>query len=244
MKYTILHLIKFFEKEEYADQFLQGKLYLNRLSYFKKLEQAQADGRPDANEAVAIWLQKEKTHIEFKEHPELDIAPENLAGPVQVSFVHYDDLHVFCMTARHTGEFEFDCQDGMICYLEEDTEDVKRQLEVHEDCLKMGRFAVIVVQAGEFIIRVKNATEKARHVFNSTLVEYFDQDTIHGHFAMRDIPFRKAQKFAYQSEYRIVVDTRTCGDEPKRTDIGDIHDIAIKIPVREINAFELHPKRT
>ena len=84
MKYTILHLVKFFEKEEFADQFLQGKLYLNKLRNFKNLEQTEADGRPDANEAVAIWLQKEGTSVEFREHPELNIAPENLAGPVRV----------------------------------------------------------------------------------------------------------------------------------------------------------------
>ena len=137
-------------------------------------------------------------------------------------------MHVFCMIARHTGEFEFDCQDGVICYLEKDAAHVKRQLEIYEDCLKMGKFAV-VVQASEFIIRVKKETERAGYVFNSTLVEYYDPDKFNGHFPMRDIPFRKAQKFAYQSEYRIVMDTGTHGDDPKIIDVGDIHDIAAKI---------------
>ena len=44
MKETILHLVRFFDKEEYADQFLQGHLRLNRLRYYKQLE-ACGDGR-------------------------------------------------------------------------------------------------------------------------------------------------------------------------------------------------------
>jgi hypothetical protein len=41
MKNTILYLIKFFKREEYADQFINGLLYLNTLSYFQKLEHAE-----------------------------------------------------------------------------------------------------------------------------------------------------------------------------------------------------------
>ena len=31
---TVLYFVKFFAEETYADQFLKGSLYLNRLSYF------------------------------------------------------------------------------------------------------------------------------------------------------------------------------------------------------------------
>jgi hypothetical protein len=58
---TIWYLVKFFSEEQHANQFIAGQLYLNRLSYFKKVEAASEDGRPDANEAVAVWWQPDDT---------------------------------------------------------------------------------------------------------------------------------------------------------------------------------------
>jgi hypothetical protein len=42
---TIWYFVKFFAKESHADQFIKGGLYLNRLSYFKKIENDDEDGR-------------------------------------------------------------------------------------------------------------------------------------------------------------------------------------------------------
>jgi len=78
---TIWYLVKFCEKEEWADDFLKGSLYLNRLSYFKKKE-AEDDDRFDKHEAIASWLQPSGTTIKFLSHPELDIHPEDLGAPV------------------------------------------------------------------------------------------------------------------------------------------------------------------
>lgn len=230
MKNTIMYLIKFFKREEYADQFINGLLYLNTLSYFQKLEQAEIDGRSDENEAVAVWLQK--ASIQFEDHPELDISSENLAKPISISFEYHSKLHVFCMTAMHTGEFE--CVNGLIAYSEGDADKLKKQLEIHEDCLSFGQFAV-VVNAGEFVRRAKNAVESRGYVFNSTLVDYFEPESFDGRFAWSKIPFTKARKFSYQKEYRIVVDTRTNGIDPINIEIGDIRDIAVKMRAAEIN---------
>ena len=61
------------------------------------------------------------------------------------------------MTAMHTGEFE--CVNGLIDYSECDADKIKKQLEIDEDCLSFGQFAV-VVKAGEFVLRAKNAIER------------------------------------------------------------------------------------
>jgi hypothetical protein len=227
-----------FEKQEYADQFINGRLYLHRLSYFQQLEQANTDGRPDENEAVAVWLQK--ASIEFKAHPELNIMPENLAKPISISFDHHSNLHVFCMTAMHTGNFE--CVNGLIAYTEDDADKLKKQLELHEDCLSFGQFAV-VVNAREFFLRAKAAIESKGSVFSAGLVDYFDPETFEGRFAWSKIPFTKAQTFSYQKEYRITVDTKTNGIDPITIEIGDICDCAVKMRTAEINtSFKLEPR--
>jgi hypothetical protein len=148
MKYTILYLVKFFEKEEYAHQFVEGQLYLNRLRYFQKLEESCSAGRRDDVEAVAAWWRKDKVFVEFEDHPSLNVGPENLVGPVSFSFESYDDLNIFCMTAIHTGEF--DCENGLIFLAEGDEDKLRAQLELDARCSKMGPFAV-VVRAGDFV---------------------------------------------------------------------------------------------
>jgi hypothetical protein len=227
-----------FEKAEYADNFINGLLYLNRLSYFQRLEQAKDDGRPDENEALAAWLQK--ASIQFKDHPELNITSENLATPISISFNHHSNLHVFCMTAMHTGSFE--CVNGLVDYTEAGADKLKKQLELHKDCLGFGQFAV-VVNAREFFIRAKAAIESKGYVFNAGLVDYFDPETFDGRFAWDKIPFTKAQKFSYQKEYRITIDTKTNGNDPMTIEIGDICDCAAKLRTDEVNSsFKLEPR--
>jgi hypothetical protein len=100
---TIWYLVKFCKEEKWADDFINGSLYLNRLSYFKKIEKSEDDDRFDKYEAVALWLQPRKTSIKFTSHPELDIHPKDLGGPVSGSFDHHNHLHLLCLYAIHTG---------------------------------------------------------------------------------------------------------------------------------------------
>lgn len=82
MQFTILHLFKIYDDERWADEFMKGRLHLKRLSHFKKRESriTGTAGRANPNEAVAVWLQK--ASVEFKDHPELNIAPTDLARPI------------------------------------------------------------------------------------------------------------------------------------------------------------------
>ncbi len=238
MKNSIWYLVKFFKEEAYADQFINGTLYCNRISYFKLLEQGKTDGRPDHNEAVAAWLRR--AAIEFNDHPELNITSKDLAGPITLSFDYHDNLNVFCMTAIHTCEFE--CTDGLVEYAVDEAFKVRAQLEIDAKCLCFGRFAV-VVRACEFVLRAKNAIESRGFGFNSTLVEYFDPESFEGNFSWKAIPFMKSKQFSYQKEYRICVDTKTVNGSPVAIDIGNIQDISGKMFSTEVNTLlKLQPR--
>jgi hypothetical protein len=56
-EHNIWLFIKFFQNEAWATDFMKGKIYLNRLSYFRRIESLYDDNnRLDTNEAVAAWL--------------------------------------------------------------------------------------------------------------------------------------------------------------------------------------------
>jgi hypothetical protein len=233
MKDAILFLVKFFpaKRNEYAEQFIRGKLFMNRLSYFQNVELAQE--RADRYEATAIWWQPNNLSIQFKDHPELNIGPQDLGAPVSITFDHHGDLHIFCMSAMHTGEFEY--VDGKFeCRTDDDAHRLREQLAFSERCLKLGDVAV-VVNAGEFMLRVKRAIDKKRFKFASTLVEYYDPTTYHGKFRYEEIPFRKRIEFTHEREYRIVIDSKTKGEDALELEIGDISDISAKMAAKNLN---------
>lgn len=171
--------------------------------------------------------------IQFKDHPELNIGPQDLGAPVSVTFDYHSDLHVFCLSAMHTGEFDF--KDGTFdCPTDEDARKLKKQHEFTDECLKLGDIAV-VVNAGEFMLRVKRAIDKRGYKFAASLVEYYDPTTFHGKFRFDQIPFRKRTEFSDQKEYRIVVDTNTKGQDALEIEIGDIGDISAKMVAANLN---------
>jgi len=99
---------------------------------------------------------------------------------------------------------------------------------VHEKNYKFGDHALILTNPQEFINRlsVKLNTESFRPEAN--LVEYYD-DTYIGKVG----PFRKPDRLAYQSEWRLV-----CYDGPgkaREIRIGSIEDISITMPSIEVN---------
>lgn len=231
MKGTVLYLVKFFkaDKAKHADAFIAGKLFMNRLSYFRDIE--RAGERADRHEATAMWWQPHHLSIEFKDHPELNIGPQDLAGPLSVTFDYHDDLHIFCMSAMQT-DFEF--VDGKFELPEDDVPKLKGQLEFSDLCLSLGDIAV-VVRVDEFIGRFKRAMNKRSLRFAMGLVEYYDPETFHGKFSLREIPFRKRLEFNHEREFRIVVDNKTSGRDALEIEIGDISDISAKMPSASIN---------
>lgn len=109
----IWYMIKFFECEKYADDFLKGQLYLNRLAKFREMEEACTDGRGDQTEAVAIWIQPDDFIMELN-IPGVEnttITKADLAAPVSMWYSDYDYHHVLCVYAVYTEGFKYS-QDG------------------------------------------------------------------------------------------------------------------------------------
>ena len=215
----IFFFVKFFKESEHANQFVKGSVYANRLSYFKGIEDSN---RGDSHEG-AILLQPDQTRIKINGR---DITGD-LAGAVEVQMNWTSNLNVFCMYAAHGGD-----QEGLAV---DSVEDVKKMMEIPEECLEFGSHAVVITNASEFMERVKAAALREHFGVHGRLVKYYDPLRFHGGTPEEMEPiFNKRDEYKHQHEYRIAI-TGVEGNGPVILDIGDIGDISIQMDASEIN---------
>ena len=215
----IYALMKFFNKSEYANDFVGGKLYASRLSYFKNLEDENA-GRGDRYEGVTANLQLHKSQVIIGGH-----TVANGSATIQMNWL--DHLNVFCMHAIHGGDFKL---------TSENLDDFKEYLKIPEEGLRrFGRHGVAITDIPQFIDRVRAGVESRGYLVWNKLVEYYDPDTSHEIFNGIEGAFRKHDKYKWQREFRFVIHTRKLGLEAITLDIGDISDISFPIDIAEIN---------
>ena len=222
MKGTIFFFVKVFEKEDYLNDFLDGKLFMNTLAYFKNMEEKEVSNRGDKHEAVIGWYQPNKITVKVN-----DLEIKDLAGPLSIQMDHHENLNVFCLYAAHSGEFD--------CVTEETLPLLKEQLKISEECSKLGGFSVMVTNASKFIARVRDAAEKMGFPGSGGLVEYYDPATFNGEFSDSEAVFRKRKEFSHQSEYRIALKAGNEFPSSIILDIGSIRDIARICTFSEIN---------
>ena len=229
---TILFLAKFFENEEYAGDFLQGKLFLNSLRYFKKIE--GEDGRGDQNEGAIVYpLDGSIFTLRFEneetgEVSEVTITKDDLAAPIITRPYWYDHINLLCMYACHSGDFQHISDDNI--------NDFRKQIEIPEECVNLGEHAIVITNCQEFPRRVSAAAELNGYGLCTGLVTYYDPEV--GTPTIRteiETVFHKQKEYQYQSEFRIAVDAHLSEPTFLRLSIGDISDIALRMRTSEIN---------
>ena len=221
----ILFLVKFFSKKKHACDFMQGKVYANRLSYFKDIEGRDNSGRADRHEGVIGWFQPNQGRFTINE---MDITGD-LAGPIEMQREWLNYRNLFCVHAAHTGDIDM----GNLS--DHNIEGLRQQLKLSEDCLKLGRFAVVIKNIPEFMIRIESAVERNGYRLSRGLVKYYDPDAFHGTFSDWESVFRKREEYSYQQEYRFIIDTLVLGDWPIVVEMGDIRDITSCFCASKIN---------
>ena len=185
MSRTIFFFVKVFDRKEYAEDFIKGNLFSNRLSFFRKHEEEKSANRGDKHEGVVSWHQPDQIRLEINGRIITD-----LAGPVMTQMNWHDHLNVFCIYAAHSGEFDE--------VSEETIEAFKEQIAIPEDCQKLGEYAVIVTNVTKFIERVKTAVSYNGYGLNAGLVEYYDPASFNGSFSEIESIFRKRDEYKHQ----------------------------------------------
>ena len=228
----IFFLAKVFEQQKYADAFLRGEIFVNRLSYFKKIE--EGDGRGDKYEG-AIMLPIEGLTITLRapdtitgEVDEKTMTKDDLVAPPIIEARWNDHINVFCMYAGHSGTFRSISEDNI--------RDLKKQVELPEECTNLGEHAVVITNTKEFLRRAKAAADREGYRMTWKLVTYYDSN-VGTPLARSEIEsiFTKRDQYAYQKEFRIAIDTCTSGTHAITLNIGPIGDIALRLRTGDIN---------
>jgi len=207
---TIFSLVKIGKREHLDDFRKTGRMRMPQLATFQSMEDDV--GRGDRHDGLTAWLQPDQCKATFA-----GIALEGMIKPIMIS---HDDTalhHVYCLHAITSLRLP--------AVLEQQAP------AIEPENFKLGTHALIITNVTEFTNRLQTAARSANINLQAGPVEYVDPDTYHGAIGA----FRKFRSFAYQSEWRVLVD-------PTGSDIfwlqldGGIEDISIVVESDQINA--------
>ena len=222
---VIFFLVKFFDNEVYARDFLKGRIYANALATFKALEGIDDSGRADRHEGTIAWLQPGHGRLVING---MDIT-DDLAGPMEFQKNWLNHLHIFCLHAGHSGVLD------MATVSNRNIEELRQQLIIPDECRALGEHCVVVDNVPEFVRRMESAAQGSGYRTSRGLIRYYDPESFHGNFRDVESIFHKQDRHSYQREYRFVIDTGLAGDAPLVLDIGDISDITRRLDFADLN---------
>lgn len=215
-------LIKITDNEEYAKRLQQGIIHAKRVSWFREKEYDTFDG---------VGQIKKMKETVFKLDGK-DVT-QYLPDPICIYNDEVTNLNVFCMTAVHPGPFYNEI------ITDENRQEYLNYLKIDERCREeFGKHAVVIVgdAISEFLKRVHHAANLKGYKTLMNFVEYFDpqKQLDINPFSVEPV-FYKRNKFEYQREFRIAINTNTIGNDPLELDIGNIEDLSFSMGVDEIN---------
>ncbi|MCB8769400.1 hypothetical protein [Acinetobacter soli] len=225
-------LAKVFRSEEFMNDFLDGKIYMNCLGYFKKIEEQEVFNTvKDTMEGVISHLLPEHVEITITDPSgeKINIDSKDLAGPVFIQENYYNNLKICCFYSPKINKDDLDNS-----VLESRITD-----EMKND---FGEHVVLIYKFNEFIQRIKSLIKHDDILgIQFKKVNYYAPD-FHGDFARESIPFNKQKRFEFQKESRLVVKTKSHNDKPLILDIGDIRDLAVVFKVEDFNRLDFKIK--
>jgi hypothetical protein len=218
---SILFFVKVFSNVEYAELFLDGQVYFNRLSYFKKIEDEESPARGDRYEGSMEWRQPAdvKSYIVHLDGRDYELAP-HLSAPLRAQRTFLNDVHVVCLyAARNEHLIDVEVEEGKL---------VGAKLPLPPE---LGRFGdhVVVIEYAPFIHRLASVLNIKSWNLIDGLVEYYDPDTHSGEFSADEAVLKKRKEFAYQSEYRIAFYDGTSDPQGRPVPVGSLRDIAYRL---------------
>ncbi|BFU78847.1 hypothetical protein ALC152_20620 [Arcobacter sp. 15-2] len=196
-----MYLLKIFKEEKYLNDFLNGKLYMNTLKYFKE------DERLDI-----ARLDRCETIVE-------NFKPNYLQ--IETFVVPKDEL---CMMTKVTKKYDL-C--NIFCMLSIWKEYEEEKISLDEKNKEFGNYCIVITNFTEFLKRIDNATNlKNIEKSDYSKIDYIDKNK-KNKIKENMIPFTKFDNFSYQREFRIAINTKRNVNKPFILDIGDLRDIAV-----------------
>lgn len=238
MNSKIVLLIKIFDKEEYADAFINsGEMYCRTLESFKDLEGDVERG--DIYEGATDWHQPDQVSltISFKDKNgiEKSFPIKDLAGPLIIQSNSFNNLNLYCMYAVKVPEFEesYETEIQRLKAVTKINKLLKDCSTVGNEVLSLGQYAVVIYKVQDFIDKVKANAKSGDVECLSASIKYFDSEKFHGSFKGLEAVFRKRDIYKHQNEYRFVFGSH--GPKVNRTlYVGSLNSMAFKITTADL----------
>ena len=230
-------LVKVFSKKKYRDDFLDGKLYMNPIKFFKDFEEEATNNIGDKNEAITAWLQPEEIRITFNP-PRMEpftIPGKDIAAPIAIRANAHDNYNVLCLTLLHSHGIDLSEP-----VTDDEVELLKGYFKLPDEAANLGEYAVVIPQLPSFITQVQAAAHKLidsqqAASFSANKVKYYDKGKSLSLENGEEAVFHKQSEYEHQNEYRLCLDRRAVNPEPFVFDIGDIRNIAFPCLTTEVN---------
>ena len=204
------NLMKTYAEKKHALAFIEGTIFANPLSHFKQLE--ERDIRRDTEEGIMTMPLTEGFKLEITStaiDKPIVLNRDDLVEPPTLRPNWFNAINLFCM---HIINIHREGNTGI--------------LKIPSRATSFGRYAVVILDVGEFIRRVKKAVDSAGYRLSYKQVEYYDSTTgIHTSLTTLEPIFTKRNDYQEEQEFRIAIDRGLAVPIPLQLDIGPIHDI-------------------
>lgn len=232
MSAHIFYMAKFFENRKYAEEFMDGNLYLNSARFFANLEDAE-DGRADRHEGLFHTGLGIQTIVKIN-----DFALHRGNGLIR-STMRMDstlDHHILCVYAANPEDKEWFSRDGAPPLKDPAKIEAFRQALLPDPRLEaMGPWCV-VLDAERFVKRIVYTCRSQNLGLEAKLVNYYDPESFEGSFERGRELFHKEDQYAYQREYRFVFSGVGPLDEACRLNIGSL--TSTPTPIAQLVRFD------
>lgn len=222
-----LFFIKFLDKKEYAEDISNGKLFMNKIGYYRELEEkTQNKGQGDIGE-LKNRIQGFDGTLTSKEKG-ISIP---IKGNIDFEFNEDKDTPIFCLVGIKIKDLEIDKYNDT--YVKLIFKYTKEEI-INLKC-DFGKYAVII-NAVKFKENIFKLLEQRNKNWLFGEVRYRginDLDRINS-FSNQDLTrfLYKDKYFEYQKEYRLVIDESI--ESTKIIDIGQLKDSTIVMEVEEL----------
>jgi len=191
-------LIKFFEKEEFRDSFLNGNIYLKESGYFRKLEDTY---RGDVNDGL-MPIDVSKTDMTMTVQKNGMVITADQIKNFKAGFVGDDKIPIFCGSILNNN----------IVY-ETEFHTLKFKKEFIDEITKFGKY-IAFINLDEFMAKVQKVLLEKQIGFKCDQVTYVDilneyTNKPLGHHDWEkqlNVFFRKDTLYRWQNEWRLLLE--------------------------------------
>lgn len=224
MSVKIFFFIKVFKEKSYLDDFLNGILYMNPLSFFKSYEEEYINNISDKYEGIGGWYQPKNIILKIGDHV---IPSDDIVSPIAIQHTALDTLNIYSLYSGDNKGFDE--------ITSENVSEFEEHLKLDKTAYSLGDYCAVVMNPSLFQERIINAAKVQNLNLVMDFIEYYSPDDFHGNFSFPDGIFKKQIQYSHQNEYRIVINRNSSESNAFRFNIGSISDICYVCETKDFN---------